>query len=118
MSKAFGERIRELRTARDMSLRDLAGLIDIDFTYLSKLELGKSNYSPSPWLIRQLALNLGADEDELTNLAGKVPRGLQKMMRGNPLLTELVRVLSEKRLPDEIYQQLLDIARKVQECQD
>jgi transcriptional regulator with XRE-family HTH domain len=93
----------------------LAELINIDFTYLSKLELGKSNYSPSPWLIRELARNLGADENELTNLAGKVPRGLQKMMQGNPLLTELVRELSAKALPDEVYQQLLDIARKTGE---
>lgn len=39
-TQAFGERLRELRKARWLSLRDVAAFVGVDFTYLSKLELG------------------------------------------------------------------------------
>ena len=114
MSRAFGERLRELRKAKGLSLRDLAAVIEIDFTYLSKLELGISPYSPSAWLIHELASALEADENELINLAGKVPSELKEMMKGNPLLTQLVWVLSQRVLPAETYRKLIELAREAQ----
>lgn len=76
---------------------------------------GIPGYVPSAQLIRNLAQLLEADENELANLAGKIPPGLKKMMEGNPLLTELVRVLSKKRLPDEVYRKMIDLARGADE---
>jgi HTH-type transcriptional regulator, competence development regulator len=111
-TRAFGERLRELRKAKGFTLRDLAALTEVDFTYLSKLELGISHYSPSAWLVHELARNLEAEENELTNLAGKVPLELKEMMKGNPLLTQLVWLLSEKTLPEETYRSLIQIARE------
>jgi transcriptional regulator with XRE-family HTH domain len=110
-TEAFGTRLRELRKAKGFALRDLAALTEVDFTYLSKLELGISPYSPSAWLIHELARNLEANEDELTNLAGKVPPELKEMMKGNPLLTQLVWLLSERVLPDETYRKMIELAR-------
>ncbi len=37
----FGQRIRELRKSKDYSLRKLAPLVGVGFTYLSKVERGK-----------------------------------------------------------------------------
>ncbi|MBL7065769.1 MAG: helix-turn-helix transcriptional regulator, partial [Anaerolineae bacterium] len=69
----FGERIRELRTTRDnrISLRDLARRVEIDFTYLSKIENGKVP-PPSDEVIEKLARELEADLEELLALAAKV----------------------------------------------
>lgn len=36
----FGKKLRELRTRAGMSLRELAIKVDVDFTYLSKIENG------------------------------------------------------------------------------
>jgi transcriptional regulator with XRE-family HTH domain len=108
----FGERLRELRKDKGLSQRDLASQTCIDFTYISKLELNIPGYSPSPWLISQLALALDVSEDELLNLAGKIPPGLKKMMEDNPLLTELVRVLSERVLPYDTYRKMIELARE------
>ena len=108
----FGERIRELRKAKGFSLRDLAALVEVDFTYLSKLECGIAGYTPSYALIHELAITLETSEDDLAVLAGKVPPGLKAMMQGNSLLTELVRVLSERVLPNEAYCQMLELAKK------
>lgn len=107
----FGERLRELRKHRGLSQRDLAGLVGIDFTYLSKIEVGRMD-PPSEAVIRKLAQSLGADADELINLAGKVPKELKAVLGENPQAVELLRVLSERRLPEETYQEMLKLAQQ------
>ena len=37
----FGERIRELRRRKDLTLRGLAAKLGLGFTYISKIENGK-----------------------------------------------------------------------------
>lgn len=43
----FGERVRELRKANKLSQEELAAKAGIDRTYLSDIELGKTNVSLS-----------------------------------------------------------------------
>lgn len=73
----FGERLRELRQAKGLSLRSLADEVDVDFTYLSKIENGKAGYLPGADTIRALAVALEADSFELLQLADKVPPEMQ-----------------------------------------
>jgi transcriptional regulator with XRE-family HTH domain len=44
----FGGRVRELRRAKNLTLREVASKVDIDFTYLSKIENGKLDFSDYP----------------------------------------------------------------------
>ncbi len=76
----LGERIRELRTAQELTQRDAASRAGIDFTYLSKIENGKLDRSdyPSEKLIRKLAEVLKGDTDELLLLAEKVPDSIRR----------------------------------------
>ena len=46
MSK-FGDRIRELRKAKGYSLRQLAPLVGVGFSYLSKVERGRLDFDGS-----------------------------------------------------------------------
>lgn len=82
----FGERIRQLRQARRMTLRDLAPLVGVGFTYLSKVENGKLDFGdyPSDALIHRLAEALEADEEELTVLAERVPERIRKRVLERP----------------------------------
>lgn len=73
----FGERIRQLRKDKNLTLRGLAEAIGVDFTYLSKIETGKAGYLPAADTIRALATILEADPLELLQLADKVPPELQ-----------------------------------------
>ena len=61
----FGQRLRELRKGRGMTLRGLAEAVGVDFTYLSKIENGKAGYMPGADTIRSLASELDADPLEL-----------------------------------------------------
>jgi transcriptional regulator with XRE-family HTH domain len=82
----FGERIRQLRQARQMTLRDLAPLVGVGFTYLCKVENGRLDFGdyPSDALIHRLAEALEADEEELTVLAERVPERIRKRVLERP----------------------------------
>lgn len=61
--KAFGQRLRELRTARKLSQESLAAKAGIDRTYVSSCECGKRNVSLV--IIYRLAAALEVTPDEL-----------------------------------------------------
>jgi len=82
----LGERIRELRQAKQLTLRDLAAKVDVGFTYISKIENHKleQGHGPSEKLIHKLAAELDADEEELLLLAEKVPEPIRKRFSQRP----------------------------------
>jgi transcriptional regulator with XRE-family HTH domain len=89
----FGERLRELRRAKNISQRDLASRIDVDFTYLSKIENDRMP-PPSAKAIAALARELGADADELSILAGKIPSDLVDVLTSDPSAVKMFRSLT------------------------
>jgi len=76
---AFGQRVRQLRRAKGLTLRDLAPRVGIGFTYLSKVENGRLDFGdyPSEELILRIAVALDADADELLMLAEKIPEAIR-----------------------------------------
>lgn len=69
----FGGKLRELRRKNGLTLRTLAKRVGVDFTYLSKIENGKSGFLPGAETIRALAGVLETDALDLLRLADKVP---------------------------------------------
>ncbi len=82
----FGAIIRDLRIKKGLTQRELAGKIDINFTYLSKIENDKLKdvHFPSEDTIIKLARELDANIDELLLLAQKVPDAMKKRMIERP----------------------------------
>jgi transcriptional regulator with XRE-family HTH domain len=82
----FGERVRDLRKAKNLSQRELAEVIGVNFTYLSKIENGKLDFAsfPSEDTIRKLAKALDADEDELLLMAKKIPPDIRDRVIEKP----------------------------------
>lgn len=74
MSQTFGKVIRQARKDKEYSQRELAKLIGVDYTYLSKLENDHAGYPPSEDVIESLArhLDLSERKDELKRLAGRI----------------------------------------------
>jgi transcriptional regulator with XRE-family HTH domain len=75
----FGQRLRQMRKEKELTLRELAQAAGIDFTYLSKIENGRIPYTPAADTIRQLASALGVDSIELLTLADKLPKELEPL---------------------------------------
>lgn len=74
MSQTFGKVIRQARKDKGYSQRELAKLIEVDYTYLSKLENDHAAYPPSKDVIRLLVayLDLAEREEQLIYLAGRI----------------------------------------------
>lgn len=96
----FGERVRELRKAKNLSQRDLAIEVGVNFTYISKIENGKLEFSdfPSEKLIRRMAAALDGDVDELLLLADKVPETIRKRVLERPDAFRKFADLDDKEL--------------------
>ncbi len=82
----FGEKIRELRKAKNLSLRALGEAVGVSFTYVSKIENEKLDFGdyPSEELIGKLAQALEADLDELLVLAKKIPSDIKDRVLKRP----------------------------------
>ena len=116
MSNALGKYLRKCRTEKQLqegnsfSLRQLAGRIDVEPSYLSKIERGLEP-RPSEATTRALALALGEDPDTLLAMAGKVSADLQAIICKRPqVFAQLIREL--KNLPD---QAVLRLVREVRD---
>ncbi|MBD1842455.1 helix-turn-helix transcriptional regulator [Cyanobacteria bacterium FACHB-63] len=83
MSQSFGRLIRDARKEKGYSQRDLAKRVGLDFTYLSKLENDRAEYPPKEEAIRQIAIQLDLDAEELIFLAGRFPERDEEVVRQN-----------------------------------
>ena len=105
----FGSRIRQLRVEKDISLRDFADRIRIDFTYLSKIENGKVE-PPSEDKIRKMAKELEVDAEYLLSLAGKVSsEKIRKAVQSNPSYGKLLRKIQARDLTSEQMARIMRI---------
>jgi HTH-type transcriptional regulator, competence development regulator len=105
----FGERVRELRKGKNLTLRELAAKLKVNFTYLSKIENQKLSFGeyPSEDLIRKLAKVLGAEEDELLLLAQKIPEDIKKRVIERPDAFRKFASLDDKTI-DKLLEDLGD----------
>jgi transcriptional regulator with XRE-family HTH domain len=96
----FGDRIRELRKAKGYSLRRLAPLVGVGFSYLSKVENDKLDFegTASESLIHRLADVLEADEEELLLLAHHVPKRIADRIIEQPEVFRALATLNSDEL--------------------
>lgn len=100
----FGQKIRDLRKKKKLTQRQLSDIVNVDFTYLSKIENDQLPYTPSIKTIQGLAEALNADEIELLRLANKVPESLS-------------RVVSDKRAL-QFFRKASEVIKKPEEWDD
>jgi transcriptional regulator with XRE-family HTH domain len=109
----FGRRLRELRAARNILMKDMAAALGVSSAYLSALEHGNRG-RPSSGLVQQISayFNLAWDDvDELKRLAQlSHPRVVVDTAGLSPKATELANRLSEKidELSEDTIDRLLD----------
>lgn len=101
----FGQTIRQLRTARQLTQRALAKEVGINFTYLSKIENNRlePGQSPKKETIARLAEALDTDSDNLLLLARKIPDSISERIMERPALFRRIACLD-----NETVERLLD----------
>ncbi len=114
----FGERVRSLRDAKGVTLKQMATDLSISSAYLSALEHGKRG-QPSPQLVRQICAYFGIiwdEAEELERLADlSHPRVTVDTSGLSPKATELANRLSERigDLDESVLDRLLDVLEAV-----
>ena len=110
-----GQRIREIRRERNLTQRELANRVGLNFTYLSRVENDRldAGQTPREETIQKIALALDTDLDELLLLAGRIPDAYRNRILAKPSMFRRILALSDddlERLLDEA-----EIARSVGE---
>jgi transcriptional regulator with XRE-family HTH domain len=95
--KTLGERIRELREQKDISLRELAKKLAVSPAFLSDIELGRRY--PSDEVLARIAKELGSTVESLKQYDTRPPiEELKKMAAANPLMGVALRRFAEKKV--------------------
>jgi transcriptional regulator with XRE-family HTH domain len=83
MPKTLGERIRELREAKDLSLREFARKLKLSPAFVSDVELGRRY--PTDAVLAKMSKILGTTLDELKAYDSRPPLSeLKRLANANP----------------------------------
>jgi len=114
----FGARVRQLRDAKAIPLKQMAADLNVSSAYLSALEHGNRG-RPAPGLVMQIAGYLGCiwdEAEELKRLAElSHPRIAIDTAGLSPDRTELANRLAQciRDLPDEAVERMLAVVREI-----
>jgi len=93
MNRTFGQLLKEIRNAKSISQRDLAEKIDVDFSYISKIENDRLP-PPSADLIKKISSALEVSDDILWAYSGKLDNELTNMITSSP---EAIKFMNQVR---------------------
>jgi transcriptional regulator with XRE-family HTH domain len=96
----FGEFVRRARESKDIGLREMAKMIGVSPTYLSKVE--RDEFAPPVEdKVKAIAQIIGCDVDELLARAGRVARDLSDIIKRHPVeLAALLRTTKGLTMDD------------------
>lgn len=99
--KTLGQRIRELREARDLSLREFAKKLgDLSAAFLSDVELGRRH--PSEKVLALMARHLGTTVEDLRSYDTRAPvSDLRRLASSDPQFGFALRRAVEKGISGE-----------------
>lgn len=102
--KTQGDRIRELREEKDLSVRELAKRLRISAPFLSDVELGRRH--PSGEVLQRIADSLGTTVEDLRRHDARPPvQELKRIAANNPAMGFALRkVVDEGVSPDDLLE--------------
>jgi transcriptional regulator with XRE-family HTH domain len=109
----FGEFVRREREAKEIGLREMAKMIGVSPTYLSKVE--RDEFAPpAEDKVKAIARVIGCDVDELLARAGRVASDLSEIIKRRPVeLAALLRTTKGLNTED-----IARLARNAQKAKD
>lgn len=111
-NKSFGNKIKDARKSRGLSQRQLAEQVNIDYSYLSKIERGKVD-PPSEKVLLDIAEVLEIDNDELLYLAEKAPSDLDEVITEAPYIPSILR--RARGLTREDWEEIGDLIERMKQ---
>ncbi|MDP9350109.1 MAG: helix-turn-helix domain-containing protein [Chloroflexota bacterium] len=112
MEDSFGEVLRAKRRAANLSQRELAAQLGMDFSYISKLENGRLP-PPSADTVVAISRILSCQPEELLALAGKLPSEVQGGVGRHPRAQEFLLNAQRMGLSDEEWGRMVAVLREL-----
>jgi transcriptional regulator with XRE-family HTH domain len=104
--KTLGQKIRELREEKDLSLREFAKKIGVSAAFLSDIELGRRY--PSKKILPSISKNLGIDINDLSNYDTRPPiEDIKRLAMEDPGFAMAFRKVIDKKITSEELMDLL-----------
>jgi transcriptional regulator with XRE-family HTH domain len=109
----FGAFIRRARVAKEIGLREMAKMIGVSPTYLSKVERDEFP-PPAEDKVKAIAKIIGCDTDDLLAQAGRVSTDISDIIKRHPVeLAALLRTTKGLTADD-----IVRLARQAQKVKD
>lgn len=106
MENQFGEALRERRRAAGISQRELAEKVNVDFSYISKIETGRLP-PPSADKIVEISIVLDIEPAELLALTGKIPSNIQKTIGTSEVAQEFLQEVQRMDLSEDEWKEIV-----------
>ena len=105
MSKQIGHLIRDLRKQKGLTQRQFAEQVGMNHTYLSKIENGRVDTTPSVHTLVAMADVLSIDRDWLLTQCGRPPERIPESIAENPEFFQRLGKLSGQQLDGLLQRQ-------------
>lgn len=105
MGQTFGETLREIRRTKNVSQRELAEQVSVDFSYISKVENDRIP-PPSAGTIEKISAALGVPPETLLSLTGKITSETKQMLSTSEAAQKFVKHAQTMNLTDDEWQKL------------
>lgn len=113
----FGDILREKRRAAKLSQRQLARIVGVDFSYISKLENSRVS-APSVGTITEIAKAVGCGVEDFLALARRLPREVTGSLTGQTAAVKFLNEASKFDLTREEWEHLTKELRALSPTSD
>ena len=107
MAQKFGQVLRERRRSRNVTQRELAQKVGVDFSYISKVENDRLP-PPSADTIVKICNALSVPPAELLSMTGKMPSQVKHMLSGSPAALQFMQQAHDLALTEVEWKKLTD----------
>ncbi len=78
----IGKLLRKLRKEKGVGIKEMAKTLDLNYTYISKIENSKA--MPSSEVLNKISNYFDYNQDELLLSAGRIPKDIEEILKNNP----------------------------------
>ncbi len=105
MNQTFGEKLKELRKAKKLSQRELADKVNVDFSYISKVENDRLS-PPAADTVVKICDILEIESNILLALTGKIPSDTKQMLSSSMEAQNFIKHAQEMSLTETEWQKM------------
>ncbi len=114
MHEEFGSALRDRRRVAGLSQRELAARTGLDFSYISKVENGRTP-PPAADTIVAICRALDSAPEALLALTRKIPSAVHQTVSSSPAAQQFLRKAQEMALTDQEWARLLQALRRMRD---